>query len=59
MLRPYSQHMKTGKSRQVKRGEENLLDNLNSLVMMPEYHVFCLIPRDWEEKKFIKEGGEY
>jgi hypothetical protein len=36
--------MKTGESRQVKRGEENLLDNINSLVMMAENQVFGLIP---------------
>jgi hypothetical protein len=28
--------MKTGESRQVKIGEENLLDNLNRLVIMAE-----------------------
>jgi hypothetical protein len=28
--------MKTGESRQVKTGEENLLDNLNRLVIMAE-----------------------
>ncbi len=36
MLRPYAQHMQTGESRQVKIGEENLLDNLNGLVIMAE-----------------------
>jgi hypothetical protein len=36
--------MKIGESRQVKRGEENLLGNLNCLVMMAENQVFGLIP---------------
>jgi hypothetical protein len=44
MLRPYSQHMKTGESRQVKIGEENLLDNLNSLAMIAKNKVFGITP---------------
>jgi hypothetical protein len=31
--------MKTGESRQVKIGEENLLDNLNRLVIMAENYI--------------------
>jgi len=38
---------------------ENLLDNLNSLVMIAENQIFALILRDWEEQKSMREGGEY
>jgi hypothetical protein len=36
--------MKTGKSRQVKIGEENLLDNLNRLVIIAKNQVFGFTP---------------
>jgi hypothetical protein len=36
--------MKTSESRQVKTGEENLLDNLNRLVIMAENWIFSLFP---------------
>lgn len=36
--------MKTSESRQVKIGEENLLDNLNRLVIMAENQIFSLFP---------------